>query len=175
MIAALSIPVLFAVGGVALIALAAFGPRKTELEPVVSFAPPPAPDRARWARPRGWYPPYPAAARPTPAAAVPPQPNWTAGIDPLAGPCDAATRLRLIEALAALRTHWAETLLHRALSEETDVAVRTAALRALRPEVPGRALTGNAVQADEFAGRENVLARHELELRVGGGGVEPLQ
>ena len=173
MIVTLSIPVLFAVGGVALIALAAFGPRKSGLEPVISFAPPPAPDRARWARPRGWYPPYPAAARPTPAAAVPPQPNWTAGIDPLAGPCDAATRLRLIDALAALRTPWAEALLHRALSEETDVAVRTAALRALRPWTT--ALARDAVQANEFAGCENVLARHELELRVRSGLVEPLE
>jgi hypothetical protein len=163
---ALSLPVIFALGGVALIALAALGPRKTQSDPAVSFAPPITSDRARWARPRGWYPPYPSAARPTPSSAPPPQPTWTDGIDAHAGPCDATTRMALIEALTALHTEWSEAVLRRALVEESDPAIREAAFRALARD---------AVPADDFTRGEHVFARHEFEFGVRGRTVEALQ
>jgi hypothetical protein len=128
----LSIPMLFALVGVGLIALAAFGARKVELDPPVSFAPPVVPrPLARWARPRGWYPPSAAPARPTPSASAPPQPTWPARIAPQAERCDAATRMAIVDALAQLETPWAEANLRGVLTEETDPAIRESALRAL--------------------------------------------
>jgi hypothetical protein len=131
-VTALSIPVLFALAGVGLIALAAFGAHRVELDPPVSFAPPVVPrPPARWARPRGWYPPAAAPARPTPSASAPPQPNWPARIAPEATRCDAVTRMAIVDALARLETPWAEANLRGVLTEETDPAIRESALRAL--------------------------------------------
>jgi len=135
----LSVPVLFALAGVGLIALAAFGAQRVELDPPVSFAPPVAPrPPARWARPRGWYPPKGARACPTPSASVPPQPTWPERIAPEAARCDAATRMAIVEALALLDTPWAHAHLHGVVSEETDPAIRAAAQRALAALTPLR-------------------------------------
>jgi hypothetical protein len=128
----LAMPVVFALVGIALIAAAAFGPRKGEMHAAVSFAPPVAPPPlARWARPRGWYPPQPTIAEPTPAAAEPKPARWAERIDPHAAGCSAATRIAIVEALGALRTAWAIAILHEALADDHEPAVRDAVLQAL--------------------------------------------
>ncbi len=125
-------PLLFALIGITLIAAAAFGPRKGEVHAAVSFAPPLAPPpQARWGRPRGWYPPAPRQPDPIPACAAPKPATWPQRVDARAAGCSAATRLRLVEALAVLRTPWANAVLHDALSDDHEPAVRDAALRAL--------------------------------------------
>jgi hypothetical protein len=132
MVAALAMPVVFALVGIALIAAAAFGPRKGELHAAVSFAPPVAPPPlARWARPRGWYPPQPTIPEPTPSAAEPTPSRWAERIDPHAAGASAATRIAMVEALAALRTAWAIAILHEALADDHEPDVRDAVLRAL--------------------------------------------
>jgi hypothetical protein len=132
MVTVLAMPVVFALVGVALIAAAAFGPRKGELHAAVSFAPPVAPPPlARWARPRGWYPPRPAIPEPTPSASDPKPARWAERIDPHAADCSAATRVAIVDALAALRTDWAIAMLHEALADDHEPAVRDAVLRAL--------------------------------------------
>jgi hypothetical protein len=69
-----------------------------------------------------------------PFAADPPRLGvaaWPALVDPRASACDAAARLGLVEALAAVRTPWSEAILRRALADEPDVDVRDAVAAAL--------------------------------------------
>jgi hypothetical protein len=103
----------------------------TVLMAVVIFAPAPAPAVAPRAVASELYSPLPfeafAAAAVAPLAEPPPSvPAWPALVDPSAALCDAGVRLALVEALAAVRTPWADTILRRALDEEPDACVRAA-------------------------------------------------
>ena len=100
-------PMLLALLGTALMAVVIFVPSRVPAAATVSFSPPASPS---------------ATAR-TPA--------WPTLIDRRASGCDAVARLDLVEALASLRTPWSEAVLHGALDDEPDPAVRAAVAAAL--------------------------------------------
>ena len=100
-------PMLLALLGTALMAVVIFVPSRVATPATISFSPPPCP------------------------SAIARTPAWPTLIDRRASGCDAAARLDLIEALASLRTPWSEAVLHGALEDETDPAVRAAVVAAL--------------------------------------------
>ena len=53
-------------------------------------------------------------------------PSWPTIVDPSAAVCSADARLALVDALAAVRSPWAEAILRSALAEEPDERVRFA-------------------------------------------------
>jgi hypothetical protein len=112
----LQIPMLLALLGTALMAVVIFAPSRVPALATASFAPPPAPPAID-----SWQPPVHEPAAPA----------WPNLIDHRAANCDAAARLGLVEALAAVRTPWSEAILLRALDDEPDSAVRFAAVAAL--------------------------------------------
>jgi hypothetical protein len=117
----LHIPMLLALLGTALMAVVIFAPSRVPAPPTISFSPLPAPSAIeRWE-------PLP----PEPASAAEPAPAWPALIDRRASRCDAAARLGLVEALASVRTPWAEAILYAALEDESDPSVRAAVMTAL--------------------------------------------
>jgi hypothetical protein len=130
----LQIPMLLALLGTALMAVVIFAPSRVPAPPTTSFAPPFAPPRAEH-----WGAPPAFDAWDSPAAVDLPwtsiedsaTPAWPMLIDRRAEKCDAAARLGLVEALAAVRTPWSEAILRRALDEESDPAVRIAVAEAL--------------------------------------------
>jgi hypothetical protein len=122
----MQIPMLLALLGTALMAVVIFAPSRAPATVTTSFAPPPLPPAVeRWE-------PSPAIDCWEPLAAEPPDTStWPALIDPRAAGCDAAARLALVEALAAVRSPWSETILRRALDDESDRSVRDAVVAAL--------------------------------------------
>jgi hypothetical protein len=68
-----------------------------------------------------------------PAAATPVAPvqHWPALVEATAIACDAAARIDLADALGALRSAWAESILRQAYETEPDPAVRSAIASAL--------------------------------------------
>jgi hypothetical protein len=114
-------PILLALLGTALMAIVIFAPQVRPAAVSVSFAPPLSelvPDRAPSDMPD--------------TLAAPALPTWPRLIDPRAAPCDAAARLALVEALAAVRRPWADAILARAAEDESDPQVRGAVARARR-------------------------------------------
>jgi hypothetical protein len=69
-----------------------------------------------------------AAAGIVPLPELPPPSSvvWPTLVDPSAAQCDAGVRLALVDALAAVRTPWADAILRQALGEEPDARVRAA-------------------------------------------------
>ena len=65
------------------------------------------------------------------AEAVPAHAHWPALVEATAVACDAHARIDLADALGALRSSWAETILRRAYETEPDPAVRSAIASAL--------------------------------------------
>jgi hypothetical protein len=121
----MQIPMLLAVLATALMAVVIFAPSRVPAVVTTSFAPPPAPPAMEcWERP-------PATDAWDPSATETPAPLWPTLIDRRAVDCDAAARVGLIEALAAVHTPWSEAILRRALDDETDPAVRAAVNAAL--------------------------------------------
>ena len=74
-------------------------------------------------------PPSPAVS----ALLMPPDvvPLWLQRIDPAAFACDPAARIDLVDALAAVRSPWAEGILRQARADDPDPRVRSAAAAAL--------------------------------------------
>ena len=58
-------------------------------------------------------------------------PSWAAQFEPRHGALDAGARRKLIDDLGMLRAPWCVPLLERAVVEETDSAIRSAAASAL--------------------------------------------
>jgi len=113
-------PALLALLGTTLMAIVIFAPQVRPAPIAVSFGPPlpeVAPDRA------------PSAALDDPPPPLPP--GWPGLLDPRAGACDAAARLALVDALAAVRGRWAAAILAHAFDDERDALVRDAIARAL--------------------------------------------
>ncbi len=104
-----SLPILLALAGTVLMAIAIFGP----------FRAGPA-ERAE-----------PDASERDPAV-----PHWPELVEPSATMCDVDARLDLIDALASLASPWALDVLHHAHDEEPDPAVRAAIDAALAAAVP---------------------------------------
>ena len=130
----LQIPMLLALLGTALMAVVIFAPCRVPAPVTTSFAPPASPPPfERW-EPlpiAQWEPPALERCEPLgdePAAAGP---AWAVLVDPRAAACDAAARLGLVEALASVRTPWADAILRRALDDEPDPGVRAAVVAAL--------------------------------------------
>ena len=118
----MQIPMLLALLATALMAVVIFAPSRVPAVVATSFSPPPVPPAVeRWE-------PLPAIDAREPATH---EPTWPALIDHRAASCDAAARFGLVEALATLRTPWSETILHAAVDDEPDSAVRVAAVAAL--------------------------------------------
>ena len=123
----LEIPMLLALLGTALMAVAIFAPRRVAAPATVSFAPPlPNAGLAVWAQTEAIEHPEPPTFEPIAEAAVDPLPTWPALVDPRAAYCDVETRLALIDALASVPSAWARTILERASIEEPDALVRAA-------------------------------------------------
>lgn len=123
----LQIPMLLALLGTALMAVVIFAPSRVPTPVTTSFAPPPAPPPfEHWQLPpiEQWDAPIVATASTDTA-------TWPALVDHRAANCDAPARLGLVEALAAVRSGWSESILRRALDDEPDAAVREAVVRAL--------------------------------------------
>ena len=121
----LQFPMLLALLGTALMAVVIFAPSRAAATPVTtSFAPPATPAFEPWRPPEA----DPWGFESTAVRIA----TWPALVDPHASGCDAAARLGLVEALAAVRTPWAEAILQRALDDEPDSAVRDAVAEALR-------------------------------------------
>jgi hypothetical protein len=117
------IPALLAFIGTGLTAIAVFAPGRPRAA-TVSFAPALEPlPLERWAAP-------PAPSEPQPPR--PSAPRWPELVDPRADGSDVAVRLALVDALAALATPWADTILQGVLDEESDSHVRAAAGAAMR-------------------------------------------
>jgi hypothetical protein len=57
--------------------------------------------------------------------------HWPALVQPSAAACDVPARIELADALGALQSPWAATILHQALETERDPAVREAIAAAL--------------------------------------------
>jgi hypothetical protein len=113
------LPLLLALAGTALAALAIFAPARGAADgPTVSFAPPLAAPFDRWSIPD--VPPSRAS-----------EPTWPELVDPSARACDAAGRVALVEALAMVPAPWAEAILRQARGEESDARVRAALEAAL--------------------------------------------
>jgi hypothetical protein len=100
---------LLVLAGIALMAVAIFAPRRLIQTPVSVAA---APERK----------PYDEPLR---------VPHWPQLVEPTARAVDAAARIDLVDALAALDSAWSEGVLRQALVEETDPAVRDAVVKAL--------------------------------------------
>lgn len=98
------VPAAFAVAGTALMAMAFFGPFRRTVE---------AGERR---------------ATRAPVATAP----WTALVEASATACDAPARIDLAEALGALQSSWAETILRTAFETEPDPDVRSAIATALQ-------------------------------------------
>lgn len=101
---------LLVLAGIALMAVAIFAPRRLIQTPVSVAA---APDTRK---------PYDEPLR---------GPHWPQLVEPSARAVDAAARIDLVDALAALEGAWSEGVLRQALVEETDPAVRDAVVKAL--------------------------------------------
>lgn len=99
----LSAPTLFALTGSALMAVVAFAPHRL---------PPPSATLSALVLP-------------------PPQPAWPTKLEFEAAYCDASVRLDIIDALRALDSAWACSVLRHALDDEFDDDVRTAIQSAL--------------------------------------------
>lgn len=113
------LPLLLALSGTALTALAIFAPaRIASDDPVVSFAPQVAAPLGRWSSSH-------VHEAHVPAAQVS-EPIWPELVDASARACDAATRVALVEALATVRAPWADAILHQAQAEESHARVRAA-------------------------------------------------
>jgi hypothetical protein len=111
-------PLLLALLGTALLAVAIFAPRRVPASPGVSLAPPlAAVPVERWTPPADVdaFPPEPLAASSA---------SWPALVDPRAAACDVAVRLALVDALACVRSPWARDVLARAYADEFDDEVR---------------------------------------------------
>jgi hypothetical protein len=67
----------------------------------------------------------------TASSARAPGAQWTALVEPSAIACDVPARIDLAEALGALQSAWAETILRQALETESDPGVRSAIATAL--------------------------------------------
>ena len=151
------LPLLLALTGTALTALAIFAPPRAVVAPTVSFAPPLAPPFVPppplaptpegWS-PERWAPEHWAPERslhettlhettlhettPHEPEPQPVEPAWPELLDASARACDAAARLALVEALAIVDAPWAAAILRRAQAEELDAEVRAALDAALR-------------------------------------------
>ena len=123
------IPLLLALLATALMAVVIFAPSRVPRRVTASCAPPHAPPAIeRWAPPPDidlWAPLDPDARD---DARRPPGPLRSIRARPR---CDAAARLGLVEALAAVRTPWSDAILRSALDDEPDAAVRDAVAAAL--------------------------------------------
>jgi hypothetical protein len=126
----LQFPMLLALLGTALMAVVIFAPSRAPASCTTSYAPPPAPPPFEQ-----WQPPpleaWDAPAEPEVPVAAPETATWPALVDRRAAGCDAAARLDVVEALAAVRTAWSESVLRCALDDEPDAAVRDAVAAAL--------------------------------------------
>ena len=121
----LQFPMLLALLGTALMAVVIFAPSRVPAEMTMSFAPSPTPPAVeRWE-------PSPVIECWEPEPAIAHEPAWPALIDRRASGCDAAARMDLVKALAAVRTPWSEAILHRALDDEPDPTVHSAVVEAL--------------------------------------------
>ena len=130
----LQIPMLLALLGTALMAVVIFAPTRVATPAAISFAPPPAPPLFdQWQPLPSEYcePLADEPFAPPPLATVSTGAAWPAMVDQRASGCDAAARLGLVEALAAVGTPWSETILRHALDDEPDPAVRAAVVTAL--------------------------------------------
>lgn len=115
------VPTLLAVLGTALMAVVIFAPAPAAPTVTASCAPPPAPlpfEQASLLHTETWFEPER-------------RPAWPALLDASASECDAPVRLRLVAALAAVRTPWSDDVLRCALAEESDRLVRDAIAAAL--------------------------------------------
>jgi HEAT repeat protein len=99
-----TVPTALAVAGTALMAVAFFGPFRRS----VPDADEPATDAAQ-------------------TATV----QWPALVESSAVACDAQARIDLVDALGALQSEWAETILRKAYEGEPDPSVRAAIAAAL--------------------------------------------
>jgi len=124
----LQIPMLLALLGTALMAIVIFAPSRAPAPANVSFAPPPAPPLAEH------WEPWAAVESAVAPVRESHSPGWPLLIDRRAENCDAAARLGLVDALAAVRTPWSEAILRHALDEEPDPSVRIAVTAALATE-----------------------------------------
>ncbi len=140
----LEMSTLLALLGTALTAVAIFAPRRAIPQAASSSAPsvPFSGLVERWRGAAESHPSEEWANTPPPEAvreliavplnsASPPVPAWPSLVDPRAAGCDAAARWELVDALAAVRAPWAETILVRALDDEPDPDVRNALHAAL--------------------------------------------
>ena len=129
------IPIVFALLGTALMALAIFAPERARPVATVSFAPPTDPFTSAPAESftsAAAEPFAPATADSfAPGAVASSEPGWPGLVDPRAAGCDAVARLALVDALAAVRAPWAEAILQRANGDEPDPLVRAAIRTAL--------------------------------------------
>ena len=122
----LQIPTLLALLGTALMAIVIFAPRRQAVTATatLSFAPPLAPPPVeRWMPPPAEDDAF--GAEPVPEAA-PLHVGWPELVDPTAAAATPDTRLRLAEALGAVRSPWALAVLEHARGEEPEPAVRAA-------------------------------------------------
>ncbi|HEV2642664.1 MAG TPA: HEAT repeat domain-containing protein [Candidatus Elarobacter sp.] len=130
----LQIPMLLALLGTALMAVVIFAPCRVPAPVTTSFAPtasPPPFERWEPLPIAHWEPPAIDLCDPLGDDPVAAGPAWVALVDPRASACDAAARLSLVEALASVRTPWADAILRRALDDEPDPGVRAAVVAAL--------------------------------------------
>jgi len=97
------VPAVLAVAGTALMAAAIFGPFRRS-----------------------------AAEEPVSSAATPAGAQWPTLVEVSAVACDVPARIDLAEALGALQSAWAGSILRRAYETESDPAVRSAIEAALR-------------------------------------------
>ncbi len=116
-----SVPVLLALAGTALMAVAIFVPFRSSANRLETDV-------------------APVAAAPVEAV-----PHWPELVEPSATACDVGARLDLVDALASIRSPWAIGVLHQADDEETDPTVRAAIASALArvpvPEPAGSLVT----------------------------------
>jgi hypothetical protein len=98
-----SLPTALAVAGTALMAVAIFGPFRKPLD----------------------------APEPLTAVEAPDAVQWPALVEATAVACDVPARMDLADALGALQSAWAESILRQALATELDPAVRSAIAQAL--------------------------------------------
>jgi len=127
---ALAFPALLALLGTALLAFAVLAPDRPPRHAqgdTVSYGPPEPIAVERWTPPFADEPLLP--AQPHVAKA-----RWPEALDARAAGADAATRLQLVDALAAVRGPWALALLERAREDEPDAGV----LGAIEASLSGR-------------------------------------
>ena len=120
-------PLLLALLGTALMAVAIFVPARASAAVTVSYAPPVvAPSTYRHREEPRFIDDDSGEATASAHA-----PDWPTLIDARAAGCDAAARVALADALGAVRADWARRILERALDDEDVHAVREAVLAAL--------------------------------------------